>query len=150
MSAAIATNAIPEGFVLVPEFDTFIGHVGGLHWKKLEDRTETLLVVQKHHTNPIGTAHGGLLMTLLDITLGATAQQYIQHRGGGHPATIQLSCSLIAGAKLGDTLMGEARVDTATKTLSFVTGRLHVSGKTIITGTAVFRNPPPTEPKLPL
>jgi len=133
---------IPEGFRPIPEQDTFIGHVGGFYWRPLDDRMETCVVLARQHANPIGIAHGGLLMTLLDITLGATAQLFIKHRGEGHPATIQLSCSLIAPAREGEVLQGEARVDQATRTMSFVSGRLHVAGRTVMTGSAVFRNPP--------
>jgi uncharacterized protein (TIGR00369 family) len=138
---------IPEGFEPIGQDDTFIGHVGGLHWRRHADATETCLVLAKQHTNPIGTAHGGLMMTLLDITLGATAQSHIGHSGEGHPATIQLSASLIAAAREGELLQGEARVDAATRTMSFVSGRLHVDGRTVMTGSAVFRNPPSPDAK---
>ena len=138
---------IPEGFEPIGQDETFIGHVGGLHWRRLADRTETCIVLAKRHTNPIGTAHGGLLTTMLDITLGATAQSAIGHTGTGHPATIQLSANLIAAAHEGELLQGEARADAVTRTMSFVSGRLHVGGRTVITGSAVFRNPPSPDAK---
>ena len=31
--------------------------------------------------------------------------------------------------------------------MSFVSGRLHVNGRTVVTGTAVFRNPPSPDAK---
>jgi uncharacterized protein (TIGR00369 family) len=145
MSDTLRGPAMADGFVPVAQEGTFIGHIGGLHWKRLADRVETRLFLERKHTNPIGTAHGGLLMTMLDITLGATAQAFIGHHGEGHPATIQVSCSLIAAAREGELLCGEASVDSATRTMSFVSGRLHVAGKTILTGSAVFRNPPPSD-----
>ncbi len=138
---------IPEGFEPVREDDTFLGHVGGLYWRRLDDHTDTCIVLAKRHTNPIGTAHGGLLATMLDITLGATAQAHIGHTGTGHPATIQLSINLIGPAREGELLLGEARVDAATRTMSFVSGRLHVGGRTVVTGSAVFRNPPSPDAK---
>ncbi len=138
---------IPDGFEPIGQADSFIGHVGGLHWRRLADSTQTCLVLERKHTNPIGTAHGGLLMTMLDITLGATAQSRLGHTGEGHPATIQLSTSLMAAAREGELLQGEAQVDAATRTMSFVSGRLHVGGRTVITGSAVFRNPPSPDAK---
>jgi uncharacterized protein (TIGR00369 family) len=134
---------IPAGFEPVRQPDGFIDHLAGIHWtRRRKTAVETCLIVAKYHTNPIGTAHGGVILTLLDLTLGATAQAYIGHDGPGHPATVQLSTNFIAGAREGDLLMGEAVVDSATRTMSFVSGRLHVDGKTIATASAVFRNPP--------
>ena len=137
----------PEGYVAIDEPGSFIGHIGGLHWRKLDDRTETWLRLGKRHTNPIGTAHGGMLMTMMDITLGATVQSHVRHEGPGHPATIQLSVSMIGAAREGETVQGEARVDSTTRTMSFASGRLHVGGRTIATGTGVFRNPPKPDDK---
>jgi uncharacterized protein (TIGR00369 family) len=137
------TATLPAGFVPVGEESSFIGHIGGLHWRTLEDRMETCVLLEARHTNPIGWAHGGLLMTLLDITLGATAQVALRHDRPGHPVTIQFSCNLVGAARLGALLRGEARVDASTRTMSFVSGRLHVDGRTVATGSAVFRNPPP-------
>jgi uncharacterized protein (TIGR00369 family) len=141
-SAVPKRSAIPAGFEPVSQPETFIDTVAGIHWAQRPKSVETCLIVAKHHTNPIGTAHGGVILTLLDLTLGATAQAYLGHDGPGHPATIQLSTTFISGAREGDVVMGEARVDSATRTMSFVSGRLHVDGKTIATASAVFRNPP--------
>jgi uncharacterized protein (TIGR00369 family) len=134
-----------DGFVPIPEDGSFIGHVGGMEWCLRDGGATTRMRVARHHTNPIGIAHGGVLMTLLDITLGATAQAALaQGDAGPHPATVSLTCNLLAAAREGELLQGEARVDTATRSLSFVSGRLHVTGRTVATASAVFRNPPPT------
>jgi uncharacterized protein (TIGR00369 family) len=141
-SAVPKSSAIPAGFEPVLQPETFIGLVAGIHWARRQNSVETCLVIAKHHTNPIGTAHGGVILTLLDLTLGASVQEHIGHDGPGHPATITLSTSFISGAREGDLLVGEATVDSATRTMSFVSGRVHVNGKTIATASAVFRNPP--------
>jgi uncharacterized protein (TIGR00369 family) len=134
----------PDGFEPLGQDGTFLDHVGGLLWRRLPDRTDTCVLVQAHHANPNGTAHGGLLMTLLDITLGATAESFLGIRADGrHPATIQLSCSFLQAAATGHWLFGEARVERATRTLTFVSGRLHTGGETVLTASAVFRNPSP-------
>jgi uncharacterized protein (TIGR00369 family) len=135
-------SAIPAGFEPVLQPEGFIDRVAGIHWARRQNSVETCLVVAKQHTNPIGTAHGGVILTLLDLTLGATAQAHIGHDGPGHPATVQLSTTFISGAREGDLLVGEAAVDSATRTMSFVSGRLKVGDKTIATASAVFRNPP--------
>jgi len=129
-----------DGFVSFGQEDTFIGLVGPIYYRTLGNRTETRLVLERRHVNPTGSAHGGLLMTLMDITLGSTAGASIGHYGVY--TTVQLSCNFMAGAMLGEELRGTAEVQRMTKTLAFVTGRLAVGDRILMTAQAVFRNPP--------
>ena len=132
----------PDGFVPLGQESTFLGHVGGLTWRRETDRTDTCVLLQPHHLNPNGTAHGGLLLTLLDITLGATVESFLGVDPDRHPVTLQLSCSMLAPARGGELLYGEAKVDRSTRTVTFVSARLHTQGQTVLTASAVFRNPP--------
>ncbi len=125
--------------------DTFIGLVGPIYYRNLGDRTETRLLLERRHVNPTGSAHGGLLMTVMDITLGSTAGASVGH-SGVYP-TVQLSCNFMAGAKLGEEIRGTAEVQRMTKTLAFVTGRLAVGDRVVMTAQADFRNPPNVTPK---
>jgi uncharacterized protein (TIGR00369 family) len=137
-------TAISDEFVSFGQIDTFIGLVGPILYRNLGDRTETKLVLERRHVNPMGSAHGGLLMTLMDITLGSTAGAAIGF-GGVYP-TVQLSCSFLAAAMEGEELRGEAEVQRMTKTLAFVSGRLVVGDRVVMIASAVFRNPPPGAP----
>jgi uncharacterized protein (TIGR00369 family) len=137
------TTQVPEGFEPVLQEQTFIAHIGGIHRRQTDERVETCLVVKKHHTNPNGVVHGGVVMTMLDITLGMNAQAAVGRESGRHPITIQLSCSLVAGAREGELLRGEARVEASTRSLCFVSGRVHVDGRTVSSASAVFRIPSP-------
>lgn len=133
---------VPDGFIPLGQESSFLGHVGGLTWKRSSDRTDTCVLLAPHHLNPNGTAHGGLLLTVLDITLGATVESYLGIHPERHPATLQLSCSMLAPAHGGELLFGEAAVDRSTRTVTFVSARLHSGGQTVLTASAVFRNPP--------
>jgi acyl-coenzyme A thioesterase PaaI-like protein len=83
-------------------------------------------------------------MTVMDITLGSTAGASVGF-GGVYP-TVQLSCSFLAAAMMGEELRGEAEVQRMTKTLAFVSGRLMVDDRVIMIASSVFRNPPPGAP----
>lgn len=131
-----------EGYESMGQETTFLGHVGGLMWRRLADHTDTCVLLKPHHLNPNGTAHGGLFLTLLDITLGATVESYLGVSADRHPNTVQLSCSMMGAARGGQWLFGEAKVDASTRTMTFVTGRLHSEERTLLTASAVFRNPP--------
>lgn len=133
-----------DEFVSFGQLDTFIGLVGPIYYRNLGDRTETKLVLERRHVNPMGSAHGGLLMTLMDITLGSTAGASVGF-GGVYP-TVQLNCNFLAAAMMGEELRGEAEVQRMTKTLAFVNGRLLVGDRIIMTASSVFRNPPPGAP----
>lgn len=132
-----------DGFVPMGQDGTFLGHVGGLTWRRGEDRTDVCVEVAPQHLNPNGTAHGGFLLTVLDITLGATVESYLGVAADRHPVTLQLSCSMLAPARGGALLFGEASVDRSTRTVTFVSARLHSDGQTVLTASAVFRNPSP-------
>ncbi|MGP3535651.1 PaaI family thioesterase [Microbacterium sp. RD1] len=122
---------------------SFLGHVGGITWHRRDDRTDVRLEVATHHLNPNGHAHGGVLFTLMDITLGATVESFLGENPAGHPITVQLSSSLMGSARQGQTILGEARVESSTRTLTFVDGRLTADdGRLLMTARAVFRNPP--------
>jgi len=136
----VPPNDIPCGFVPIEQGGTFISHVGGLHWHRHAEHSEVCLLLRPQHLNPNGTAHGGLLLTILDILLGATVESYLGAIEGRHPATIQLSCSMLAPAHNGELVFGEAAVDNSTRTVTFVSGRLHSNSKTVLTASAVFRN----------
>ena len=80
--------------------------------------TATLsLPVEKHLTNSLGTVHGGVIMSLLDVAL-CTAARTLHPESVG-VITINLSTSFIGGGS-GDRLIAEARVLKDGKSLSFV------------------------------
>lgn len=139
-------TVIPEGFVPLGQEGTFLAHVGGLNWRRRADRTDVCVLLEPHHLNPNGTAHGGFLLTVLDITLGATVESYLGIDADRHPVTLQLSASMMAAAKGGELLFGEATVDRSTRTVTFVSARLHSAEETVLSASAVFRNPPVARP----
>lgn len=129
-----------DGYAPLDEAGTFLGHVGGLEWRRDAADVATRVTLLRLHTNPNGTVHGGLMTTLLDVTLGLAALRAVPD-AAGHPATVSLTTNFLGAAREGELLEGEGRVDAATRTLTFTSGRLHVGGRTVATGTAVFRNP---------
>jgi uncharacterized protein (TIGR00369 family) len=80
--------------------------------------TATLsLPVEKHLTNSLGTVHGGVIMSLLDVAL-CTAARTLHPESVG-VITINLSTSFIGGGA-GSRLIAEARVMKDGKSMSFV------------------------------
>ena len=92
------------------------------HLKILTDTlgkgTATLsLPVEQHLTNSLGTVHGGVIMSLLDVAL-CTAARTLHPESLG-VITINLSTSFIGGGS-GSKLIADARVLKDGKSMSFV------------------------------
>ena len=137
------SGSAPAGFELVRQDNTFLDVVGPIYSRRVDKRVTLYVRIARTHINPAGIAHGGLLMTLMDVTLGMNAGAHIGHEGV-YP-TVQLNCNMMAAAREGDEVMSEATVEQITRTLAFMSGRLKVGERTILTATAVFRNPPGVE-----
>jgi uncharacterized protein (TIGR00369 family) len=75
------------------------------------------MALPKHFTNSLGTAHGGVIMSLLDVALCTAARTL--HPDSTGVVTIDLSTSFIGGGK-GDRLIAEARVMKDGRSMTFV------------------------------
>ena len=75
------------------------------------------LPVEQHLTNSLGTVHGGVIMSLLDVAL-CTAARTLHPESVG-VITINMSTSFI-GAGSGERLYADARVMKDGRSMSFV------------------------------
>jgi uncharacterized protein (TIGR00369 family) len=95
----------------------FVAHLKVLT-ETLGEGTATLsLPVEPHLTNSLGTVHGGVIMSLLDVAL-CTAARTLHPESLG-VITINLSTSFI-GAGSGAKLLCDARVMKDGRSMSFV------------------------------
>jgi uncharacterized protein (TIGR00369 family) len=107
----------------------FIQHLQ-MHTESLGKGTARLSVpVEKHLTNSLGTVHGGVIMSLLDVAL-CTAARTLHPESVG-VITINLSTSFI-GAGSGATLYAEARVMKDGRSMSFVEGEAKNEDGTLV------------------
>jgi uncharacterized protein (TIGR00369 family) len=95
----------------------FLAHLK-IHTEALGEGTAQLsMPIEPHLTNSLGTAHGGVIMSLLDVAL-CTAARTLHPESIG-VITIDLSTSFIGGAT-GKKLLAEARVMRDGRSMSFV------------------------------
>ena len=107
----------------------FIQHLQ-MHTENLGKGTARLSVpVEKHLTNSLGTVHGGVIMSLLDVAL-CTAARTLHPESVG-VITINLSTSFI-GAGSGAKLYAEARVMKDGRSMSFVEGEAKNEDGTLV------------------
>ena len=115
----------------------FVQHLK-VHTDTLGKGTARLSVpVEAHLTNSLGTVHGGVIMSLLDVAL-CTAARTLHPESVG-VITINLSTSFI-GAGNGEKLYADARVLKDGRSMSFVEGEaMNEDGTLVAKATATVR-----------
>jgi len=97
----------------------FIAHLGLKTDELGEGSARLSLALEPHMSNSFGTAHGGVIMTLLDVALCTAARTL--HPDSAGVMTIDMSTSFI-GAGTGPKLLAEARVLKNGRSIIFVEG----------------------------
>ncbi len=95
----------------------FLSHLKILTETLGEGTARVSMPIEPHLTNSLGTAHGGVIMSLLDVAL-CTAARTLHPESVG-VITIDLSTSFIGGAS-GRKLYADARVMRDGRSMSFV------------------------------
>ena len=95
----------------------FVSHLRILTETLGEGTARLSMPIEPHLTNSLGTAHGGVIMSLLDVAL-CTAARTLHPESIG-VITIDLTTSFIDGAN-GKKLIAEARVLRDGRSMSFV------------------------------
>ena len=95
----------------------FVSHLKILTEKLGEGAARLSLPIEPHLTNSLGTVHGGVIMSLLDVALCTAARTL--HPASTGVVTIEISASFIGGGS-GGKLLAEARVLRDTKSITFV------------------------------
>ena len=96
---------------------------------------EQAFYAQARHANGLGLVHGGMLSAFMDgVLTGAVG------RGTGKIGlTIHLSIDFLHLARLGEWVMGEAKMTRATKDVAFAEGRAYVGGHDVVRCSGIFK-----------
>ena len=95
----------------------FVAHLKILTEALGEGTAKLSMPIEGHLKNSLGTAHGGVIMSLLDVAL-CTAARTLHPESVG-VVTIDLSTSFIGGAT-GTKLLADSRVLKDSRTMTFV------------------------------
>ena len=111
-------------------------HNGGLEFKKISDSEyEYRTTLKDFHMNAAGMTHGGFIMSILDSGMGTSAHQVID----GVAVTITLDIKFIGASKVGDEIIGYAKIKKQTKSLIFMQGELTTGGRTLATAEGIWK-----------
>jgi uncharacterized protein (TIGR00369 family) len=97
----------------------FVSHLGLVTEALGEGTARLSMALPEHFTNSLGTAHGGVIMSLLDVALCTAARTL--HPDSIGVITIDMSTAFIGGGS-GERLVAEARVLRDGRSMTFVEG----------------------------
>ncbi|MBZ0216708.1 MAG: PaaI family thioesterase [Fimbriimonadaceae bacterium] len=131
-------TAIPDDFVVcqIPD-GQFADMVGPLYVRRDTTGTSYGFRVEARHGNVRGNIHGGMLMTLADQILGLTVVEALGHMS---LATISLNNEFVAGANIGDWLVGRADIIRRTRSLVFIRGVILRDQDTVLNSSGIWRH----------
>ena len=115
----------------------FMKHNGGLLFKTIsENEYEFKTTIKENHLNAAGIAHGGFISAFVDAGAGTAA-----HRSADQNpcVTISLELKFISPVKLGQELIGKAKIQKKTKSIVFLTCELTTQNKIVATASGVWK-----------
>jgi uncharacterized protein (TIGR00369 family) len=130
------TPAPPEGYVLSEGRGGFSTLNGPYFYRPGDGQmAEQAFFALKRHANGLGLVHGGMLSAFMDGVLAGAVWRGI----GKTAVTIHLSIDFLHMARVGEWVMGEAKLTRATKDIAFAEGRAYVGGQDVVRCSGVFK-----------
>ncbi len=115
----------------------FMKHNGGVLFRVISDTEyEFKTVIKENHLNTASITHGGYLSALIDAGAGTAAHKAAD---GSPCVTISLDLKFIGASKLGDEIIGLAKILKKTNTLVFLFCELKCNKKIITTASGVWK-----------
>ncbi len=120
---------LPAGFAAYPENSPFLERLGPLYLRMDGMKPIIGLRICLHHCNNKGTAHGGLLASLANISLGKSAGRSQEPR---IPlVTTSLTVDYLASARLSDWILADPDFQRVGKGLAFANGYIRSGDKVL-------------------
>lgn len=114
----------------------FFSTIGPLWARPLGKSWEYGLHIEPRHENPLGIAHGGMLVSLMDQAISMIAWS----AAGRNPcATVQLDTHFLAPAKTGDFVVAQAEVTRMSASLVFMRGVLRVDEREMMSAQGMMK-----------
>tara|TARA_B100000427_G_C15194515_1_gene457477 strand:- start:154 stop:552 length:399 start_codon:yes stop_codon:yes gene_type:complete len=126
-----------ENFEQLSNNPGFIKHNGGLLFRKISDTEyEFKTTVNENHLNAAGITHGGYISSIIDAGAGTAAHRVAN---SSPCVTISLDIKFIGATKLGDEIIGFAKILKKTKTIVFLICHLQSKEKMIASASGVWK-----------
>ncbi|MCR5856384.1 PaaI family thioesterase [Mesorhizobium sp. J428] len=138
-----AFNLAAEGWVADTR-RTFLSSLTTVWRREVDGLPCVGIFCEPAHDNGSGKMHGGILMTLADVGLGAVVghmrnKDRRPEDGRIYSPTAQLDMHFIDAVEIGDFVYSRAEPLRLTKSLTFVRGTLQVGEKIVASSQGVFK-----------
>lgn len=134
-------GTIPEGFMPRRAGGPFLEPIGPI-WRRPDEGGAVFGIrLERRHCNNQAVAHGGMLATFADLTLGIGGAE--QAGTPGHFITVSLVTDYLAPAPLGAWLECRPALLRRTARLMFVEGRFLADDVPVLRASGVFSLPRP-------
>jgi acyl-coenzyme A thioesterase 13 len=128
----------PSGFEPHARPSPFLDLIGPLWSRRTDAGLEFALVIDERHVNARGSAHGGVLAALADVSLGyATA---VSQDPPVRLTTAALTIDFAGAVETGQTVIATVDVQRVGRRLAFANCYLHTNGRRVVRASAVFAN----------
>jgi len=126
-----------EEFKQISTASGFMKHNGGILFRTIsENEYEFKTKINENHLNAAKITHGGFIAALVDAGVGTAAYRVT---GENLCVTISLELKFISSVKLGQELIGLAKVQKKTKSLVFLTCELRADSKIVATASGIWK-----------
>lgn len=129
-------EAIPPGFRETDLVDPFEIFVGPVYETGQGAARRFALLVDERHVNLRGSMHGGMLMTLADLTLGAAVWDATDTAPS---VTMNMQTQFLKAVNLGDLVEVQPQITRRTRSLVFARADFTVAGEIVFTASSVWK-----------
>lgn len=117
--------------------DGFNSHIGPIRMARRDETTWlATLTVDARHINAGGVCHGGVLMSLADVAMGAASYQA---GGNRRCATIDFEAHFLAAGKRDQTLLATARQNRMVGGISFMECEISGGGRLCLRASGIWK-----------
>ena len=131
---------IPAGFRLIAfEGVTFNSSIGPFYIKRDEREIVLGFRAEQRHCNPAGIVHGGMLMTVADMTAGFCTA--MNAKIDKFMPTVNMTFDFVASGNVGDWIEGRSEIMKITRSLAFTTVDLSTAGRRLLRASCIMKIP---------
>jgi acyl-CoA thioesterase len=116
----------------------FIKDLGVQFLDSGEGRSRVALQLTERHLNSWRVAHGGVIMTLLDVAMAVAGRSLDPNAGGG--VTVEMKVSFLQPAPEGSRLIASGHAFHQSRTMAFCEGEIHdADGRLVAKSLGTFK-----------
>jgi uncharacterized protein (TIGR00369 family) len=125
-----------DGYVIYDPVDPFENDAGPFFWRRLEDGSHHFVLrTEPRHANSHEVIHGGLLMTMADLTMAVTAKDAPDDAY----VTVAFNSEFVAAGYAGDLVESRGELVRRTGSMAFIRGEIKVGETTLFVCSSVMK-----------